>query len=138
VLVWIGLRHVLGELKVRKKRVLVVQVGRRCFPSPFSFGIGAERSNQPLPPRSAGFGVPYSFRMSVDSLRELRNVDDLFSLRKPVFDRLDRVACVRKIASRGRWLAPARKRRGARFCISNPPLSSRRRVARRLGYSGSG
>jgi hypothetical protein len=70
-------------------------------------------------------------------LREYRNVDDLFSLRKPVLDRLDRVARVRKIASGVRWLAPARKRRGARFSISNPPLSSRRRVARRLRYSGS-
>ena len=81
VLVWIGLRHGLGELNRRarseektiaQRRWLVVQVGRRCFPSPFPFAVFLTNQDREIesllcPPKSAGFGVPYSFRMSVVS-----------------------------------------------------------------------
>lgn len=61
VLVWIGLRHGLGELKVRKRRLLVVQVGRRCFPSPFPFAVFLTNQDREIesllcPPKSAGVG----------------------------------------------------------------------------------
>ena len=70
VLVWIGLRHGLGELNRRarseektiaQRRWLVVQVGRRCFPSPFPFAVFLTNQDREIesllcPPKSAGVG----------------------------------------------------------------------------------